>query len=107
MIMNRETLRAHLNNSALVQIVKAKQGIDSTRKDLCNALATMQVTGISKVAIDEVQNKIEKYGKISRNYGYLLEDLWGITWHWESTIEKFIGSEDYDIDKLPEYIRPA
>lgn len=107
MTMGRETLRAHLHNPALVQIVAQKQEVDATRNKLIDALTITRETGIDESVTGKIQKKIDEYGTISRNYGLMMEEIWGISWHWERTLEKYIDCNDNDIDELPEVVRPA
>ena len=103
--MHRESLRAHLHNPPLVQAIAQKLEVDETRKALYSALTTMRKAGMSDTAKREVQCKIDEYGEISRNYGNMIEDIWGVTWQMETIIKAYIDCCDNDIDDLPDFLR--
>ncbi|GHV50272.1 hypothetical protein FACS1894216_02160 [Synergistales bacterium] len=102
--MNREELRKCLHNEALMGIMKQKWLIDWERKNICDARNTLLRVGMCKPIIDEVEQKIEEYGKMGNGYANLLEDVWGVTWHKEMVIKNHLDCRDDDIDKLPETV---
>lgn len=107
MTMPREALRAYLRNPALTQALRAMKEIDQTRKDLMRAADTLRSVNASQEACAEVETKITEYGKIKNYYGNMIEDLWHISWHWWTTLEKHLDYDDEEIDALPDCIKTA
>jgi len=99
--MTREALRAYLHNEPLVSAVRVKSEIDGIRRSLCEALRIIIDVGVSKTACMEVQGKISEYGKISKGYGNMIEDTFGVTWQAEAVIRRFMDLSDAEIDRLP------
>lgn len=102
--MKKEMLRKYLNNQLLVQAIKAKMEIDKMRKGILSAIETLYIAGISKTAIDEIQDKCDEYAKVHAGYGGMIENLWGLTWQNEAIITQYIDCSDDEIDALPEHI---
>lgn len=102
--MTKETLRSYLHNYPPVQAIEQKRQIDNTRQDLLHALQVLRTAGVSELVQAEVQGKYDEYGKISRNYGVLLEDTWNVMWQDESIIRNYTDCCDDDIDHLPDTI---
>lgn len=105
MTMHRETLRAHLHNAPLVQAIEQKRVVDLTKRQLADAMQVLREVGAHDGAIDEAQRKFDEYVKISRAYGNLIEDVFGISWQAESIIRMYTECCDNDIDRLPEHIK--
>ncbi|GHV34503.1 hypothetical protein FACS1894187_05200 [Synergistales bacterium] len=103
--MNKETLRAYLQNGPLVQAIEQKRAIDNVRYELINALTVLRAVSIGIETVKEVQGKIDEYAKISKHYGILLEDTFGVTWQKENVIKKHTDCLDDDIDALPDEIK--
>lgn len=105
--MSRETLRGYLHNYPLVQAIEQKRSIDETKRNLLDAMQIMRETGVDEGATAAVQSKYEEYQKISRAYGNMIEDVWGIPWQKEEIIKKYTDCLDDDIDRLPDTVRIA
>ena len=105
MTIKREILKQYINNPALVRLLKANAEIKEMKNRLCEAKRAMHDAGISTVAISEVDIKISEYNGMSLGYSNILEDVFGITWHYLSTIYHYIGYSDMAIDQLPEDIK--
>ncbi|GHV36233.1 hypothetical protein FACS1894187_10470 [Synergistales bacterium] len=103
--VNKETLRAYLHNKPLVQTVAQKRAVDDTRHELIKALTVLRTVNIGIATIKEVQAKIDEYAKISKHYGILLEDAFGVSWHKENIIKEYANCLDGDIDALPNEVK--
>lgn len=98
-----ETLRGYLSNAPLVQVIRQKREINEARNRLLDAQKTLADAGISAAVIQEVLDKADEYGKISRGYSEMIESVWGISWQTESLITKYLDC--CDVDDLPEYVK--
>ncbi len=107
MTMKREKIWNLINNPAFVTVMQAMRDTKTTRAALIAALNTLKNNHISADAINEVQSKIDEYNKIESSYSNMLEDIYGVTWHWWALLEKYINDGVSSEDDLPEYAKPA
>lgn len=105
MTMHKETLRNYLHNFPLVQAVEQKRSVDDVSRRLLAAVQVMREAGVPESAAMATQEKYDEYRKISRAYGNMIEDTWGVTWQAESVIAKYTSCCDDDIDRLPDNVR--
>lgn len=103
--MLKETLRQNLHNKPLIATLSQKIEIDSTKKKLLEVLQTLRDFEMSESSISEVESKYEEYNNISKAYGNMLEDVWGISWQNEEIIKRHIDFTDDEIDRLPDEIK--
>lgn len=103
--MKREKLIQYLDNAPLVRAIESKATIDMYKSKMRKMLVDMrQISGMCDgVAYSEIESKLNEYRQISQNYGIFLEDTFGVTWHVERVIKKYLEYAD-NTGSLPDYI---